>query len=148
MNFLTRFLKTFLVALVFSALGAFVFYETVIAGHKLNSDVTPDQFRTTILTVIGGWLGFIIFISLVLALAGMKETMTVPIYDGDNFVQRVNGAITSLRYRPLSQTANVLVYKPPVIGGFLAEKIIVQIGQGAATITAPRNLLRKIQQRL
>jgi hypothetical protein len=148
MNFLTRFLKVFLVALVFSALGGFIFYEVVIAGHQLSSGVTPDQFRTTILTVIGGWLGFIIFISLVLALAGMKDTMTVPVYDGDNFVQRVNSAITSLRYRPLSQTANVLIYKPPVIGGVLAEKITVQIGQGTATITAPRNLLKKIQQRL
>jgi len=148
MNFLTRFLKIFLVALLFSALGGFVFYEVVLAGHKLNSEVSPDQFRTTIYAVIGAWLGFIVFISLILALAGMKDTLSVPVSDGNDFVARVNAAITSLRYRPLSQSANLLVYKPPVIGGLLAEKISVQLGQGVATITAPRNLLKKIQQRL
>lgn len=148
MNFLTRFLKIFLVALVFSALGAFVFYEIVIAGHQQNSDVTPDQFRTTVYTVVGAWLGFILFISIILALTGMKATITVPVYDGNVFRQRVNAAITSLRYRPVSQTENLLIYKPPVIGGLLAEKISVQLEQTSATITAPRGLLKKIEARL
>lgn len=148
MNFLTRFLKVFFVALLFSALGGFVFYEVVIAGHKLNSDVSPDQFRTTVYSVIGAWSGFIIFISFILALAGMKGTISVPVYDRNNFLQQVNSAITSLRYRPLSQSENLLIYKPPVFGGLLAEKISVQLEQGSATITAPRNLLKKIQARL
>jgi hypothetical protein len=148
MNFIVRFLKVFTVALLFSALGGFVFYEFVIAGHKLNSDVSPDQFRTTVSTVIGAWGGFIIFISFILALAGMKGTLSLPIYDRNEFLHRVNSAITSLRYRPLSQTQNLLIYKPPVVGGLLAEKISVQLEQTSATITAPRNLLKKIQARL
>jgi len=148
MNFLTRFLKVFIVALLFSALGGFVFYEVVIAGHKMNSDVSPDQFRTTIYAGIGAWVGFILFVSIILAFAGMKGTLSVPVSDRNNFLQRINAAITGLRYRPLSQTENLLIYKPPVIGGLLAEKISVQLEQGSAIITGPRGLLKKIEQRL
>lgn len=148
MNFLTRFLKVFLVALLFSALGALVFYLTVMSGKSLRSDVSQGEYLSTIYRVVGAWLGFIIFLSVMLALTGMKKTISVPVYDRDVFLQRASSAITSLRYRPFRQTGNVLIFKPPLRGGLLAEKISVQLEQGSATITAPRGLLGKIQERL
>jgi len=145
MYFLSRFLKVFLVALAFTAVGAFVFYKTVISGNQLRSDVSQEQFVSTIRTVALVWGGFITALSLMLALTGMRKTVSIPIHDRNMFLQRVHQAITSLRYRPLSQTENLLVYKPPVIGGLLAEKITVQLGQGSATITAPAGMLKRIR---
>jgi hypothetical protein len=78
----------------------------------------------------------------------MKKTISVPVYDREAFLQRVHSAITGLRYRPFRQTENLLVFKPPLIGGLLAEKISVQLAQGSANITAPRALLGKIQGKL
>jgi hypothetical protein len=148
MNFLSRFLKVFIVAVLFSALGALVFYWTVMSGKSLRSDVSQSEYLSTVYTVVGAGLGFIIFISVMLALTGMKKTISVPVYDRDAFLERASSAITALRYRPFRQTENMLIFKPPVMGGLLAEKISVQLEQGSATITAPRGLLGKIQQRL
>jgi hypothetical protein len=149
MNFLSRFLKVFLVALLFSALGALVFYWTVMSGKSLRSDVSQSEYLSTVYTVVGAWLGFITFISIMLALTGMKKTISVPVYDDrDAFLQRASSVITNLRYRPFRQTENMLIFKPPLMGGLLAEKISVQLEQGSATITAPRGLLGKIQERL
>jgi hypothetical protein len=149
MNFLSRFLKVFIIALLFPALGALAFYWTVMSGKSLRSDVSQSEYLSTIYTVVGAWLGFIIFISIMLALTGMKKTISVPVYDNrEAFLQRASSVITGLRYRPFRQTENMLIFKPPVMGGLLAEKISVQLEQGSATITAPRGLLRKIQQRL
>jgi hypothetical protein len=148
MNFLTRFLKVFTVALLFSALGALVFYLTVMSGKSLRSDVSQSEYISTIYTVVGAWGGFIIFISIMLALTGMKKTISLPVYDRDVFLQRASSVITGLRYRPFRQTENQLIFKPPVMGGLLAEKISIQLTQGSANITAPRGLLRKIQEKL
>jgi hypothetical protein len=148
MNFLTRFLKVFLVAVLFSALGAFVFYRVVIAGAHLRSDVSQSEYLSTIYTVVGAWGGFIMFLSIMLALTGMKKTVSVPVYDRNSFLHRITSAITGLRYRPFRQTENSIIFKPPVIGGLLAEKISVHLERDSATITAPRSLLRKIQESL
>ena len=145
MYFLTRFLKVFLVALVFTAVGAFIFYKTVVSGNQLRSDVSQEQFVSTVRTAALVWGGFITSFSIMLTLTGMRKTVSIPVYDRNMFLQRVHQAITSLRYRPFSQTENLLVYKPPVIGGLLAEKITVQLGQDSATITAPAGMLKRIR---
>src|SRR4051812_10288363 len=145
MYFLSRFLKVFAVALVFTAIGAFIFYMTVISGSKLRSDVSQEEFASTVRLVVGGWMGFMIFLSVLLALTGMRKTISVPVGDRNAFLQRVHQAVTSLRYRPLSQTESLLVYKPPVLGGLLAEKISVRLEQGSATITAPAGMLKRIR---
>jgi hypothetical protein len=145
MHFLTRFVKVFIVALVFSAIGAFFFYRAVISGNQLRSDVSQEEFYSTVRTVVMVWGGFIILLSLLLALTGMRKAVSIPFYDRSAFQQQIHQAITSLRYRPLSQTDNLLVYKPPVVGGLLAEKITVQLGHGSATITAPAAMLKRIR---
>lgn len=147
MNFLVRFLKVFSFALFLSALGAVVFYWLVISGSKLRTDITSEEFSSTVKTAVGGWMGFIIVMSSLLALVGMKQTVSVPVYDRNIFLHRAHAAITSLRYRPSQQSDNLLVFKP---GGLavLAEKITVQLGPDSAIITAPRGLIRKIQERL
>jgi hypothetical protein len=147
MNFLIRFLKVFIFALFISALGALVFYWLVISGSKLRSDITADEFSSTVKTAVGAWVGFIMVLSSVLALTGMKQTISVPVYDRNIFLHRVNAAITSLRYRPAQQSDYLFIYKPPGIS-VLAEKITVQLGQNSAAITAPRGLMRKLQERL
>jgi hypothetical protein len=145
MYFLIRFLKVFAVALVFTAIGAFIFYKTVISGNQLRSDVSQAEFVSTVRTVGLIWGGFIVFLSLMLALSGMRKTVSIQVYDQNAFLHRIHQAITSLRYRPLTQTESLLVYKPPITGGLLAEKITVQLGQGSATITAPAATLKRIR---
>lgn len=148
MNFLTRFLKVFIVALVFSALGAFAFYWAVMSGKSIRPDVSQTEYLSTIYKAVGAWVGFITVLSILLAVTGMKKTIAVPVYDREAFIARVTSAITSLRYRPSRQTGDLLIFKPPVIGGLLAEKISVQLAQGSANISAPRALLGKIQGKL
>lgn len=147
MNFLTRFLKVFAFALFLSALGALCFYWLVISGSKMRTDITSEEFSSTVKTAVGGWLGFIIVLSSLLALVGMKQTVSVPVYDRNIFLHRAHSVITGLRYRPSEQSDNLLVFKPKGLA-LLAEKITVQLGQNSALITAPRGLLGKIQERL
>ena len=147
MNFLTRFLKVFIFALVLSALGALAFYWLVLSGSKLRTDVSQDELTSTVKTAAGVWGGFITFTSFLLAVTGMKKSITVPVHDRNIFLHRANSAITGLRYRPAQQSDHLLVFKPPGVA-VLAEKITVQLGQDSAIITAPRGLLRKIQERL
>ena len=147
MNFLTRFLKIFLFALVLSAVGGFVFYLLVIKGSQLSPDVSHDEYISTVQRAVGGWVGFIIVLSSVLAAVGMRQSVSVPVHDPNSFLHRINSAVASLRYRPPTQTGNLLVYKPPAAQVF-AEKITVELQPGVAVITAPRPLLRKIQEKL
>jgi hypothetical protein len=147
MSFLTRFLKVFIFALVISALGALVFYWVVISGSQLRTDVTSEEFSSTVQKAVWGWIGFIMVLSSVLALTGMKQTISVPVYDRNIFLHRVNAAITGLRYRPSEQSDHLFIYKARGVA-VLAEKITVQLGQGSAIITAPRGLVRKIRERL
>ena len=147
MSFLTRFLKIYLFALVLSALGGFVFYLLVIKGSQLRSDVSHDEYVSTVKTAVGGWVGFITVLSSVLAMVGMRQTASVPVHDPNSFLYSLDSAVRGLRYRPHTQTQNLLVYKPPA-GQFLAEKISVELRPGGALITAPRGLLRKIQEKL
>src|SRR5205085_46543 len=98
MYFLSRFLKVFAIALVFTAIGAFAFYMTVISGSKLRSDVSQEEFVSTVRMVVGVWMGFILFLSIMLALTGMRKTVSVPVYDRNAFLYRIHQAVTSLRY--------------------------------------------------
>jgi hypothetical protein len=147
MNFLTRFLKVFSFALLLSAIGALIFYWLVISGSKVQPGVSRDELSSTIRTAVGWWGGFIIFTSFLLAVTGMKKTITVPVQDREAFLQRAHAAITGLRYRPSQQSESLLVFKPKGVA-ILAEKITVELGQGDARITAPRALLGKIRARL
>jgi hypothetical protein len=148
MNFLSRFLKVFIVALLFSGLGALAFYWMVISGKSIRPDVGQSEYLSTIYKVVGAWVGFITVLSALLALTGMKKTISVPVYDREAFINRVTSAITSLRYRLSKETGDLLIFKPPVVGGLLAEKISVRLAQGSANISAPRALLGKIQGKL
>ncbi len=147
MNFLTRFLKIYLFALVLSAIGGFVFYLLVIKGNQLRSDVSYDEYTATVQKAVAGWAAFMAVLSSLLALMGMRRSVAVPVQDRNSFLHRVNTAVTGLRYRPHTQTENLLVYKPPAVQLF-AEKITVELQPGGAVITAPRLLLRKIQEKL
>ena len=147
MNFLTRFLKVFCLALLLSALGALVFYWVVISDSKVRGDVTSEEYRSTIKTAVGGWVGFITVLSSLLALVGMKQTISVPVYDRNAFLYRINASVTGLGYRPFQQSDNFMVFKPSGIA-VLAEKITVQMGANSAAITAPRSLLQKIREQL
>lgn len=147
MNFLTRFLKIFLFELVLSALCGFVFYLLVIKDASPRDAASYEELISTVKLAIGLWLGFITFISFVLAAVGAKRTVSVPVYDRDSFLYKLDSAVRERRYRPQTQTESLLVYKPPM-GQFLAEKVTVELQPGGALITAPRPLLRKIQERL
>jgi hypothetical protein len=147
MSFLVRFLKIYLCALLFSALGGLAFYWLVIKGNRLRDDLSYEEFVSAVRIGVGAWVGFITFVSFLLAVTGMKKTISVPVYDRNTFLYKINSAITKLRYRPQQQTENLLVFKPPALG-LLAEKITIQLNPASAVITAPRGLLRKIQEKL
>jgi hypothetical protein len=147
MNFLTRFIKIYIFALALSAAVGFVIYLTLLQGSRPRADVSYDEFRSTAERAVLGWVGFVTFLSLVLAAVGMKQTASVPVHDRDSFLSKFDAAVRGLRYRPQTRTDNLLVYKPPAFQP-LAEKITAELQPGGALITAPRTLLRKIQEKL
>ena len=148
MNFLTRFLKILISGLLFATIGVLVFYWTVMSGNKLRPDVTRSEYLQTIYVVLGSRAAFVVALSVVLALTGMKATISVPIHDRAGFVQHLHSVIGSLRYKPFRQSEDLLVFKPPIFGGLLAEKISVELKHDTAIITAPRGLIGKIRGRL
>jgi hypothetical protein len=109
--------------------------------------VSYDEYVSTVKTAVGGWVGFITVLSSVLAVVGMRQTVSVPVHDPNSFLYSLDSAVRGLRYRPHTQTNKLLVYKPPA-GQILAEKITVELQPGGALVTAPRPLLRKIRERL
>ncbi|MDT4965659.1 MAG: hypothetical protein QOJ64_396 [Acidobacteriota bacterium] len=148
LDFLRRFLKVFVAALLFAALGVLVFYWTVMAGKSLRSDISRGEYLQTIYTVLGALVGFIFALSIMIAITGMQQTITVPVYDRAGFLQRFQSTMASLRYKPFRETDGLLIFKPPIFGGLLSEKISVKFTHDTAIITAPRGLLRRIQGKL
>ena len=87
------------------------------------------------------------FVGLISFVAGLPKKFTVDSGDRGAFVGRMDAAARGVRYRPQGREGDRLVYKPPFYA-FLAEKITVELGDGAATISAPHGLRKKLEKKL
>lgn len=149
--FVVRFVKIMLTTTLAGVLGialliGILFYLS--PGVKLRGDLNYEADIMPAAKAVGAWFGMVFFIGFISVVSGLPKTFSVPFQDRETFLERLKAAIKSVRYRPLSQDEDRLVFKPPLIGGPLAEKIYVGLAQNVATISAPRGLVKKLEKQL
>jgi hypothetical protein len=148
--FLIRFVKIMLTTAVLSVLGV-VFI--VVALFYLNPNARPQDLNYAehagpISQAVGSWFGVMFLIGFISVVAGLPKTFTVAFQDRESFIPKLKAAIASVRYRPKSESENDFVFKPPIIGGPLAEKIYVRLDGNVANVSAPRGLAKKLESKL
>ena len=145
MRFLIRFLKFFAVAFVLTGLGWLAFYWFIIAGQP--SSPAEDQYSTRVAYIAGQWLGYLIFLSLLLAALVKETAFSVTVHDRNTFIYRLKGEVGKLGYRLKKETENGLIFNPPPLT-VLGPKIIVKFGPDSANIAGPRGPLEKLREKL
>jgi hypothetical protein len=150
MNVLMRFLKVMLLTGVLALLGPVLIYVLIMLlspGSRLRSDINYEEHVRPLAGALGMWFGMMFFVGFISFVAGLPRRFTVATGDREGFVERMNAAARSVRYRPQIREGNSLIYKPPFYS-FLAEKITVELGEGAATLSAPLGLRKKLEKKL
>ena len=150
MNILARFVKVMLFTTLLAVVGlalAFVAFMYLSPGAHLRSDISQEEFVRTLSGALAVWFGVMFFVGFIAFVAGLPKRFTVGFGDRDEFVGRMDAAARSVRYRPRGREGNRLSYKPPFYA-LLAEKITVELGEGAATVSAPHGLRKKLEKKL
>lgn len=150
MNTLKRFLKVMLFTAVLALLGPVLIFVLIVLmspGAHLRSDFNYEEHMRPIVGALGAWFGMMFFVGFISFVAGLPRKFTVAMGDRATFVARMDAAARAMRYRPHGHEDNLLTYKPPFYA-FLAEKIRVVLGDGAATVSAPHGLRKKIEKKL
>ena len=111
-------------------------------GMHLRSDVSQEEFVRTVSGATALWFGAVFFMGFLAFVAGLPKRFTVGFRSRDEFVGRMDAAARSVRYRPRGREGDRLTYKPPFYAP-LAEKIMVELGESAATVSAPHGLRKK-----
>src|SRR5438270_549410 len=150
MSVLLRFVKVMLFTTVLAVVGvviAFVVFMYLSPGANLRADVRQEAFARTLSGAFALWFGVMFFVGFVAFVAGLPKRFTVGFGDREEFVGRMDAAARSVRYRPRGREGDRLTYKPPFYA-LLAEKITVELGEGAATVSAPHGLRKKLEKKL
>ena len=102
-----------------------------------------------ILTIsIPAGLVFGLLFGLVMAAFLKGDTFTVNIRNRDDFVSRINVAMSQIGFNPATASANFLTFKPSFQAGLMSGRFSVVIQGSKATIVGPSMHLKKIQKRL
>ena len=150
MNILLRFVKVMLFTIVLGvvipalAVAAFLYLNP---GTHLRSDVSQEEFTRALSGSFALWFGAVFFMGFVAFVAGLPKRFTVGFRSRDEFVGRMDEAARSVRYRPRGREGDRLTYGPPFYAP-LAEKITVELGESAATVSAPHGLRKKLEKKL
>ena len=150
MGVLARFLKVMLFAIVLGAVApalAVVAFMYLNPGAHLRSDVSQEEFVRTLSGASALWFGMVFFMGFLAFVAGLPKRFTVGFRSRDEFVGRMDAAARSVRYRPRGREGDRLTYRPPFYAP-LAEKITVELGESAATVSAPHGLRKKLEKKL
>ena len=150
MGVLARFLKVMLFAAVLAVVGLALIFGGIMylsPGAHLRSDVSQEELVRTLSGAFAVWFGVMFFLGFVAFVAGLPKRFTVGFRSRDEFVGRMDAAARSVRYRPRAREGDRLTYGPPFYTP-LAEKITVELGESAATISAPHGLRKKLEKKL
>jgi hypothetical protein len=150
MNSLKRFLKVMLFTGVLALAGPVLIFALIMLlspDAHLRSDINYDEHVRPLAKALAMWFGLMFFVGFLSFLVGMTKRFTVALGDPETFVARMDAAARAVRYRPQRRDGNQITYKPPFFA-FLAEKIRVELGDGSATIIAPRGLRKKLEKKL
>lgn len=147
---LARFVKVMLFTTFLAVLGlalAFVAFMYLSPGAHLRSDVSQGELARTLSGALAVWFGVMFFVGFIAFVAGLPKRFTVALGERESFIERMDAAARSVRYRPRGRVGDRLTYGPPFIS-LLAEKITVELGEGVATISAPHGLRKKLEKKL
>lgn len=148
MSSLIRLLKVMLFTGVLAVLGPVLIVVVLMLlspGARMRSDLNYDEHMRPLVGALATWFGLMFFVGLVSFATGLPRRFTVASGDGEGFIARMDAAARSVRYRPGGREGNRLTYKPPFYA-FLAEKITVELGEGAATVRAPFGMKKKLEK--
>lgn len=148
--FLARFVKIMLFTGVLAVLGplliaAVLFYLSPNA--RLRADINHEEY-VALGRALGAWFGVMFFAGFISVIMGLPKTFTVPLRDRASFVEGLDRAAASVRYKPKGREGDHFVYKPSLLAGLLSEKIHVEVGPDAAQVSAPRAVSRKLEKKL
>jgi hypothetical protein len=149
MSVLLRFLKVMLFTSVLAVLGvvAFAVFMYASSGGHLRADVSQEEFARSLASAFALWFGVMFFVGFIAFVAGLPKKFTVSFRSREEFVDRMDAAARSVRYRPRGREGDLLTYRPPALS-VLAEKITVELGRSEAVISAPGGLRKKLLKKL
>ena len=150
MALVARFVKVMLFTTFLAVVGlglAFVVFTYLSPGAHLRSDISPEEFARTLSGALAIWFGVMFFVGFIAFVAGLPKRFTVGLGERESFVERMDAAARSVRYRPRGRVGDRLSYGPP-FHALLAEKITVEMGRDAATVSAPHGLRKKLEKTL
>jgi len=114
----------------------------------LMSLQTGTPFGKMLTVSIPAGLMFGLLFGLIMAAFMKGDTITVTVRDKDDFVTRINVAMSQIGFNPATASGNFLTFKPSFQAGLMAGRFSVAIQGGKATIVGPSMYLKKIKKRL
>lgn len=114
----------------------------------LMSLQTDTPFGEMLVESIIAGLMFGLLFGLIMAVFMKGDTITVTVRDKDDFVTRINVAMSQIGFNPETASGNFLTFKPSFQAGLMVGWFSVAIHGSKATIVGPSMYLKKIQKRL
>jgi hypothetical protein len=114
----------------------------------LMSFLTDIPFGRMLTLSIPGGLVFGFIFGLIMAAFLRGTTIAVNVRDRDEFVSRINVAMSELGFNPATASGNFLTFKPSFQAGLMSGMFSVVIQGSKATIVGPIMHANKLQKRL
>ncbi len=112
------------------------------------------DFWTTILFrgLPGGFIVALVFSAAMIIYLGLFMRRTTVVIDlagsRAEIARQLEGAVANLRYRLTHRSESVLVYAPRALVRFAYYDLIIQLGEGAASVTGPKAVLAILRKKL
>lgn len=129
-----------------------IFGVTALPFALLMEWILTEQkgipFGTMLVMTIPEGLMFGIVFGLVMATFLKGATITVNVGDRDEFISRVNVAMSQIGLNPDTASGNFFTFKHPFSTNFISGKLSVVIKENKATIVGPATCVKKLKERL
>ena len=102
--------------------------------------------RMLTISIPTGFMFGLLF-GLIMAAFLKADTITVNIRDRDDFVSRINVAMSQIGFYPETGSGNFLIFKPSFWAGLMSGRFSIVIQGSKATIVGPSKYLKNIQKR-
>jgi|GEM_PF-1401683 hypothetical protein len=114
----------------------------------LMGSMPDSSFGEMLPVAIPAGLAFGFFMGLILAIFMRGDTITVPFQNAQEFVSRINVAMSQIGYNPATSAADFLTFKPSFQAGFLSGRMSVVLQGNRATVVGPAMYVKKLARSL
>lgn len=88
-----------------------------------------------------------VILGVTMAIVMRPGTVTFPVSNRDDFLSRLDGEMTKLRYRPLGRAEGLRLYEPRTLLRPPTFRIMVRLGDGEATVAGPTANVKALRKR-